>query len=82
MSRSRASSSGGLIEGHGLGHDTIAEVGTQEGAGVQVHLPPQEGLELILHGDEAQADPAAGDKLDQQVDVALLPELAVSRRAE
>lgn len=82
MSRSSASSSGGLIQRYRLGLDPISEVRAQESRGVQVHLPTEKGLQLFLDRDEAQADALPGHEVDQYVDITLRPKLAPEHRAE
>ncbi len=55
---------------------------TEEGGRIQVHSTLQKRLQLVLDRDEPKADPAPGNELYQEVDVALRAMFPTSRRAK
>lgn len=79
MSRRSASSSGGLIEGHCLGDDTILEERTEKGSGIQIDPTPYQIGELFLNRDEAQAHALPWHELNEHVDIAIGTEVTPCR---
>src|SRR5262245_30248198 len=78
--QTRASCCG--IDRLGLGQHSIAEVGTQEARSVEVHLPAEDLAELFLNGEKGEPRHVPWLELDQDVDVALGPEVLPQHRTE
>src|SRR5512136_241818 len=82
MCCSRTSSSCCDILVLGLSHDAVAEVSAQRAGRVQVHAAPENGRELLLQVEEGKTRDVAGLELDQDVYVALRPEVVAQDGAE
>lgn len=76
--------SGGGIEGQRAGPDLVPEVAAQVVVGAEVNLPtPEQSGKLLFHaGDREQAGGCTGMELDEQINVALRPEIVPQGRAE
>src|SRR4051794_32038785 len=73
--RSRARSSG-PVQRAGVGGDLVAEVGAEVFGGAQLDRPAEGVFELEFHhGEVQQAGGVFGLELDQEVDVAVGPEV-------
>ena len=75
MCRRRITSSWRDIQVLCFGHNLVAEVGADEGGGVEVDGAAEEFGQFALEGKEAQANAGVRLEFDQDVEVAVGPEI-------
>ena len=66
----------------GLLDDPLAEIRTEELGRVQVHFPPQQFGEFLLHGKERQPRHVAWPKLHEHIEIAVGTGVTMQRRAK